>query len=402
MTSEELLIGQIINRPELLYELDLSPHHFLNARVRKVFEVIEEIQSSGDEVDLVTVNTMTPNIEAAWIASLTDQVTPNVKLLTDTVKDDTRRHNLKRIGQELAERSEQSGGFAVMEWLERQLSDLSMTTGDDLAVVGQDVMNMVNEFERRYKAKGEIPGIRCGLQKLDNVTLGWNKQRYIVIGGRPSEGKSALLLNFALNSASAGHPVGLISLESSRTEVEERAFSNLGNIDGHNLRTGLLKPAEFKGLTEAAGVLQNMPLYIADKPNMSLAEVKTRCRRMVRQYGVELLLVDYVQLVQMDGAMSDFERVSAVSVALKNLSRELEIPLIVAAQLNRNSQEGRTRRPRLSDFKSSGQIEQDADIAILIDGDWLLVEKNRDGITGDIPIEFDKAHMRFAEKQGDF
>jgi replicative DNA helicase len=213
------------------------------------------------------------------------------------------------------------------------------------------------------------------------------------------------LLNFALHAA-AKHPVGFISLESSRHELIERAFSRIGGIDGKALRTGTIRPADFKGLSDAAESMHKMQFYIADRPNMRIDELKSRARRMARQHGVKLILVDYIQLIQVAGQPSDYERVSLASLGLKALSRELEVPIIAAAQLNRGADEGAARAPRLSDFKGSGQIEQDADTAILIhraqvgelaESTRLIVAKNRDGACDTVGVVFDKAKMRFTD-----
>lgn len=411
MSPEEIYLGSIILRSSRYYEFDVTASDFLSPKCRQVFKAIGAIMERGDAVDIVTVVTECPGIDPVWLASLTDEITPNVRRIADEVIENSRAHRLALLAREAAERIKQESSDEVVEFVEQRLSEISEGRTDDVAPIKPDVLSLVEEFERRYRAHGEIPGISSGMIDIDKLTLGWGKQRYVVVGARPSEGKSALLLNFALAAAVDGVPVGVVTLESSRHEFLERAFANVGGIDGNKLRTGFMGSGDLSGMGRAANVLQDLPIYIADKPNMRIAEVKSRARRMVRQFGVRMLLIDYIQLIQTTPAHSDYERVSEVSMALKNLSRELDVPVIAAAQLNRSGDERKApRKPRLSDFKNSGQIEQDADTAILIfrrvkDHDeqtWLCVEKNRDGATGDVQVWFDKPRMRFTGHQAGY
>lgn len=401
MTHEETYLGYLLMHPDRYHDHQVRAEDFLSPRCRKVWEVIGDLVARNVAVDPPTV-TLEAQADPVWISGLTMGYTSNASTLVAGMVSATRKHRLKlmlsaaleRIGEPLPQ---------VLEFIEKHLTDITEGREDDLRKMSDGVVGMINEFERRYKAKGELPGIASGLAQLDELTGGWEGSRLYVVGARPSEGKSALLLNFALAAATAGVPTGVISVESGYKELTERAFANVSGIAGHVMRNGLFGKSQFTDLADAAEKLTGMPMWIADKPNMKLDELKSRARRMVRTFGVRLLLVDYVQLVQTAEALTDYERVSRVSVSLKALSRELSVPVIVAAQLNRGADEGKNRKPRLSDFKNSGQIEQDADTAILIysrevndlDETWLCVEKNRDGATGDIQVYFDKPKMRF-------
>lgn len=398
-----MLLGSILLRPDRYYEAEVTADDFLSLRCRKVYEAVGGILSAGESVDFGSVMLAYPEVDIAWLASLTDEATPNVSRLVDAVLEASRRHRLEVLAKEVLERAKEEPAGTVLEHLEAGLTAITDGRTSDVVALSTEVKPMVDEFERRYQAKGALPGITSGLDDLDEITMGFEPSRVYVVGARPSEGKSALLLNFAL-AAAEQVPVGFISIESSRHELLERAFANLSGIDGYALRRGTFRPAAMHDMTEAATQLTSLPLYVADRPNMQLAELKSRARRMVRNYGARLILIDYLQLVQLPGQMSDYERVSQVSVAVKALSRELEVPIIAAAQLNRGAEEGKNRRPRLSDFKNSGQIEQDADTAILIYIDrkgtddeqvYLMVEKNRDGATAGVRVYFDKKRMRF-------
>lgn len=405
MSPQEILLGQLILNPRLYFEHDIRAHDFDNAQCRKVYETIGRILERGDHVDLATVSVELPKVDRSWLASLTNEFTPNVRRLVESVVDESRRARLTVLARETVDQLKDQPTAEVLERLEAGLTDLAEGRGEDVRLLKDSVLGKVEEFERRYKSKGEIPGIASGIVALDNVTLGWGESRLIVVGARPSEGKSALLLHCALHAASTGIATGIVSLESSRDEVLERAFCAVGGIDGYQLRAGTYGPSRMKDISDAAMQISNLPIYIADRPNMEITELKSRVRRMVRVHGCRLICIDYIQLVQVRGLTNDYERVSHASMAIKNLARELNVPIIAAAQLSRSGDEGkRARKPRLSDFKNSGQIEQDADTAILIyrKGDerdeqtWLCVEKNRDGAKKDVQVHFDKSRMRWS------
>ena len=404
MTHEETYLGYLLMHPDRYHEQQVKPEDFLSPKCRKVWEVMGELLGQKKAVDVASV-TFEAKVDPVWMSGLTMSITRNVDLLVAGMVEASRRHRLKLMLAAALERVEEPIEV-VLEYIEKHLTDITEGREDDVRKIGDGVVVMVNEFERRYKAKGQIPGISTGLGNLDNILGGWEPSRMYVIGARPSDGKSALLLNFAINAAKSGIGVGFISVESGYKEVTERSFANVSGINGNSIRRGLFADHQFNDLVTAAETITSLPIWIADRPNMRIDEIKGRARRMVRTNGVKMLCVDYVQLVQSSEKLNDYERVSQVSVALKALSRELKVPVIVAAQLNRGADEGKNRKPKISDFKNSGQIEQDADAAILIynfeddlkeEQTWLCVEKNRDGRTGDIRVKFDKARMRFGD-----
>jgi len=403
MNVEEILIGQLLMWPRHATEVAVRPEDFVSVKCRKAYEAVQECVSEGIEPDFVTVARKT-GLDAVWIAGLTTDVTPNVSYIVEQVLEESRRHRLSVLMREGLEQLGEHSSADVLAHLEAGLVDVGQSMDANAHLLSDRLLEMVELFERRKK-QVELPGITTGLEALDELTMGLEPGKYYVVGARPSRGKSALLLNMAL---AARVPIGFISIESGEVEVLERAFAILGNVEANRLKSGMFGTRDMHGIGEATQLIQDSEFYIADKPNMHLSEVKAVARQMVRKYGARALYLDYVQLVQTPGSLSDYERVSKVSVALKQLSRELEVPVVVAAQLNRGSEESKERRPRLSDFKNSGQIEQDADVAILIhwsgDGEqvWLNVEKNRDGACADIRVYFDKAKVKFANFTGEY
>jgi len=265
------------------------------------------------------------------------------------------------------------------------------------------------DLEERCKNPGQIPVIKTGLPYLDYLTGSMQPGKFVIIGGRPSAGKSALALNMAIHAAlRESKSTGFISAESSSREMVLRALASEGHIDASKFSDGTMKGSDIAAAMEACQKILNLPLYIYDVPNVRFSEMKSVARQMVITHDIKILFVDYLQILQWDNnKMTRYEQMSNISLGLKQLARELNIPVIVPAQLRRDAQE---RAPNLADLKETGQIEQDADTIAFIyhpkseDGEkpsQLLVEKNRDGKTGTIPIIFRREYIRFyeAEKQ---
>ena len=294
---------------------------------------------------------------------------------------------------------------------------LSNSSEHKIMAVKDLVLPMVNKFEERYKCRGQLSGLQTGFKTLDDLTGGLQNGRLYLLGARPSQGKSAMALNIA--GTIANHEaVGFLSLESAWEEMLTREFAGESGVNSQRLGNGFFTEHDLNGLINAGGVISKKNMYIYDKPNCGLVEVIGQCRRMVNRFKCKVLFVDYLQLVQTT-AESDRERVAKVSKRLKDLARELKVPIVALAQLRRDS-EG--RRPGLGDFQHSSQLEQDADVGMLlyhtvcdretgkslkkskIEDDktellkiYLLIDKNRDGRTGAIQLDFRPEIVTFRE-----
>jgi replicative DNA helicase len=313
-------------------------------------------------------------------------------LLSRYIQDWSREYNSVELMQQLDSRIIQITTLSEKEKIHKA-SDLSIP--------------FINKLEERYNAHGALPGISTGIGTLDDYTLGLQPRLKYEIGGRPSDGKSALMVTLVCNIAVRQNiPCGIISLESSKEELYTRMIANVGSINSQKIQSGLLgTAADFNSVGMTNAKVHDAPIYFYDMPGMTLNDLKMQCRRMVLQHGVKVIFIDYEQLVSIPGVHDMFPRISEVSITIKNIARELNIPIVSLAQLLRRDV---TKRPQMADFKGSGQIEQDADGAILIyhkqdshgnsEGSYLCVEKMRDGRTGDIPIYFDRKHVRFTER----
>ena len=243
--------------------------------------------------------------------------------------------------------------------------------------------------------------LRGTFNKHARMTLGFLERRLYYFGARPSQGKTALLLNFIAN---CNEKCGLLSSESAKEELGIRLLARESKIDSQRLLVGMMRTDEIARLDDSAAVLyDHCGVYVYDEPNMSIDTAVSIARRMKREYDIKILFVDYLQCLSpsRDGAKREYrEQVAYASKQMKHLARTLNIPVVVAAQLRRDA-EG--NRPVLRDFSDSTQIERDADVAVMIHNteaneSWLLIEKNRDGQTGDVPVVFTKPHVLFTDK----
>lgn len=262
--------------------------------------------------------------------------------------------------------------------------------------------------------KGEVSGVRTGFPDLDTLTTGLQRSDLVILAARPSIGKTSLALNIAEHAAvTEGKTVGLFSLEMSKDQLVLRLLSSVSRIDSQRLRTGFLEEMDFTRLAPAMNSLAEAPVFIDDTPNISTMELRTKARRLQAESGLDLVIVDYLQLMQATVVSRDANRVqevSEISRGLKALARELEVPVLALSQLSRQAEMRESKEPRLSDLRESGSIEQDADLVLFLwrerergteesDGDGEVVNlklaKHRNGPTGEIKLWFQKSQTRF-------
>jgi len=265
-----------------------------------------------------------------------------------------------------------------------------------------------------HQHRGEVSGIRTGFPDLDAMTTGLQKSDLIILAARPSVGKTSLALNFAEHAAvREGKIVGFFALEMSKEQLVLRLLSSVANIDSQRLRTGFLEEMDFTRLAPAMNQLAEAPIFIDDTPNISTMELRTKARRLQAESGLDLVIVDYLQLMQASVQSRDANRVqevSEISRGLKALARELQVPVVALSQLSRQAEMRESKEPRLSDLRESGSIEQDADLVMFLwrekdrgtddgeaDGEMvkLKLAKHRNGPTGDAMLWFKKRQTRF-------
>ena len=311
----------------------------------------------------------------------------------------------------------------IEQFMDRAENDIFQITsnGPDFQIVPikNRVLNAVERIEHVYEHKGVVTGLSTGFYELDKLTGGLQPAEMIVFAGRPSMGKTALAMNIAEHVATAlKKPVAIFSLEMSADKLTERLLCSRAKIDLQRLRDGFLSERDFPVLTKVAAQLADSPFYIDDSAGLTIAELKARARRLKSQYDIQLIVIDYLQLLRAVSRKAQDNRqieITEISGGIKGLAKDLHIPVIVLAQLNRQPEVREGGKPRLSDLRESGSIEQDADLVGLLvrpecyenDEDAkqelsgkaeLIIAKQRNGPTGEVPMTFLKQYTRFASR----
>jgi replicative DNA helicase len=285
-------------------------------------------------------------------------------------------------------------------------------TTRDFQSIGEILEAYFDRLDTLHQSKGEVVGVPTGFADLDSLTGGFQRSDLIIIAARPAVGKSALGLGFAFNAAVRyGKTVGLFVLEMSAEQIVQRFLAMETGIDSHRLRLGNIDDSEWSSVTRAFGRLSEANIYVDDTPSASIMDVRSKARRLHAERGLDLLIVDYLQLMTATGRGDNrVQEISAISRALKGLARELDVPVVALAQLSRAVETRQSHVPMLSDLRESGSIEQDADIVAFIfreeiyDADTerkgiadLIVAKHRNGPTGTVHLRFFDRTARFAD-----
>lgn len=315
----------------------------------------------------------------------------------------------------------------LMQEAESKLFEISQrNVKKDVTQINPVIKEALNLLEIAANRPEGLSGLQTGYTSLDKITSGWQNSDLVIIAARPAMGKTAFVLSMAKNMAvSYNYPVALFSLEMSNVQLVNRLIVNTCEIPGEKIKNGQLAPYEWEQLDFKIKELYDAPLYIDDTPSLSVFELRTKARRLVREHGIKMIIIDYLQLMNASGMTygSREQEVSMISRSLKGLAKELNIPIIALSQLNRGV-EGRTgaegKRPQLSDLRESGAIEQDADMVCFIhrpeyykiyedaNGQSLIglaeiiIAKHRNGATGDVLLRFKSEFARFQNIDDDY
>ncbi len=286
----------------------------------------------------------------------------------------------------------------------------------ELVPMSSAISEYYDQIAEQYQHRGEPVGIPTGFEDLDQLLGGMQRSDLIIIAARPGVGKTSLMLSMARNAAKLGNNarVAIFSLEMSGEQLVQRLVSAETGINSQKLRTGDLTDSEWRLFTQAAGNLGALNIFIDDTPALTPLQMRTKCRRLQREHGLDLVIVDYLQLMNSGLPRNDnrVQEISYISRNLKELARELNVPLLSAAQLSRNVEQRGDKRPMLSDLRESGSIEQDADIVMFIYREDmyeenserqnqadLLISKHRNGPTGVVTLYFNKSNTQFTDMQ---
>jgi replicative DNA helicase len=392
--AEQALLGAILEDSRVLEDISdfLKPAHFYVPVHQRIYDATLKLVDRGQNADAVTVKAYFEKDEdlkdvggADYVGDLSRAVISiiNAKNYARIIHDCFMRRELIAVGRDVVndafEQDIDGSAEDCLEMAEKRLYDLA-ETGDNSGgfITMKDAVGVsIQMAEKAFKTDGNVTGVTTGLTDLDKRLGGLQQSDLLILAARPGMGKTSLAVNIAYNAANAfaksggaeGGRVGVISLEMSADQLASRLLCDLAEMPFDRLRRGDFNTEEFRGLAEAAGRLAQIPLYIDDTPAQTITAVRTRARRMKRKHGLELLIVDYLQLLRGTGSKQSENRVlevSEITRGLKAIAKELQIPVIALSQLSRGVESREDKRPQLSDLRESGSIEQDADVVMFI------------------------------------
>ena len=400
---------------------------FYDLRHQTIYNAIQEMYDKREAVDLITLqqglkdNQLLDQVGGiAYLSSLQDAVpsAANLSYYLDIVHEKCVLRKMIRTCSEIVARAHENEGAvdALMDEAERDILRISESRVQSATSSIKDlVKKAISTIEDFHQRQGMLTGLATGFADLDKMTSGFHPGEMIVIAARPSMGKTSLAMNIAEHvSIEQRLPVGVFSLEMTAESLVLRMLCSRSRVNLRNVREGFLAERDFPKLTGAAGKMASSPLFIDDSAGLSILQLRAKARRMHQQHDIKLLVIDYLQLLHSTARRAQENRqqeIADISNGIKALAKELQIPVIVLAQLNRELEKDKNRKPRLSDLRESGAIEQDADLVGLLykpsveDEEGaadqesrpvnLLIAKQRNGPTGDVNLTFLNSITRF-------
>lgn len=425
--AEQAVVGaMLMDRDAILTSSEIvSGEDFYQTAYGVIFDAVVEIYNEGKPVDLITLQERLKEKDVpAEISSLEfvrDLVTAvptsaNVKYYAEIVSEKAMLRRLIKLNDDISNMCYlgKDPMEAVLETTEKKVFELvqKRNTGD-FVPIKEVVLNALEKIEVASKTGGSVTGIPTGFLDLDYKMAGLQPSDLILVAARPSMGKTAFVLNIAQHVAfKAKKSVAIFSLEMSKEQLVNRLFALEAQVDSQSLRTGNLKDDDWEKLIESAGIIGKSKLIIDDTPGISISELRSKCRKFKLEHGLDLIIIDYLQLMtgRVGGrSESRQQEISEISRALKGLARELNVPVVALSQLSRAVEQRPDHRPMLSDLRESGAIEQDADVVMFIYRDdyynkdsemknvaEIIVAKQRNGSIGTVNLTWLPNYTKFA------
>lgn len=424
LESEKSVLGSLLlDRDAVVAVVEfLHADHFYEDKHGKIFAAIVDLYQQREPVDVVTVSERLKNAKTLeeiggmeYLKELVNGVptASHAASYGHVIKDAyTKRMLISTAGSLMDMGFDESQGIKeILDSAESKVFSLSQQHLSQVFVPVKEILAAsFDRLDELHKTAGSLRGVPTGFTDLDDTLAGMQDSNLLILAARPGVGKTALALNIARNASFALKlPVGFFSLEMSKEELMDRLLVAQADIDAWKLKTGHLDEDEFAKLSDAMGELYETPLYIDDTPGMSILEMRTKARRLQAEHGLRLIVVDYLQLARPSRNMdSRVQEVSEISQGLKNLARELKVPVIALSQLSRQVEQRGIKKPQLADLRESGAIEQDADVVMFMwredDADLenmtLDIAKHRNGPLRSIRLRFRGDRIRFYSVEG--
>lgn len=426
--AERSILGaSMLSKDALLDIMDIvKPRDFYSEMHKEIFTVIRDLYSRSTPVDTLTVseelkkrNSLEMVGGRAYIASLSSGVpsTANAAQYAKIVAEKAVLRRLITTSSDIIEEAykEAMDADVVLDYAERGIFEIAQAKqSKDVAALKDVLIRNIEIIDEASKLDGNVIGVPTGFRDLDKMTSGLQRSDLVIVAARPAMGKTAFALNVAQQAAIKGKASVLIfSMEMSKEQLGQRLLSMESRVETQKLKTGDLNRKDWDDINIALDVLSEASIFIDDTPGISIMEIKNKCRRIKAEHGLDLVVLDYLQLMSFEGrAESRQQEISALSRNLKLIAREMDCPVIVLSQLSRAPEQRQDHRPQLSDLRESGSIEQDADIVLFLYRDdyyekensekpgvcEVIIAKQRSGPTGTVELMWLEKYTRFADK----
>lgn len=430
IASEQSVLGSLMIDKNAITKIadSLTPADFYAPAHQKIYQAMLTLFSKSEPIDILSVSNAlkaSGDLEeiggASYLTELVN-VVPSAAHITHYAKSIREKRILRDligISSEIHESVFDEGAQVeyLIDTIEQRIFSISQKSQDKRYVLIKDELHSAYErIEKIHREGGEaaLRGITTGFASLDNNLSGFQKSDLIILGARPSLGKTTLALDFARAAAKAGHTVGIFSLEMSREQIIDRLISSEAQVPLWKLRTGRLNEHDFDMIAQGAlDRLSQMNILIDDTPSLSVMQIRSIARRLQAEHGMDILFIDYVQLIQPTGSGDNVvQQFTEISHGLKALARELNIPVVALSQLNRSVDNRESQIPKISDLRETGSWEQDADVVLLIyrkdrtrtdpsledeNTASIIIAKHRNGPIGTIDVKFDPERVTFRE-----
>ena len=424
MLAEQSALGGMLLSQEACAEVfeSVKGSDFYAPKHELIFEAVATLFGKGEPIDVITVTdelmkqgNLVKAGSADYLHTLTSIVptAANAAFYAKIVQEKATLRRLVEVGTKIAQLGYANEGDVedlVNEAQERvyQVGGASVT--EDYVGLSTSIEAAINEIESAQKRGGDMVGVPTGFIELDDLTHGFHPGQLIIVAARPAVGKSTIALDFARHATvKANKPTIFFSLEMGRAEIAMRLLSAESNIYLQNMRKGTIGDNEWARLAQVRGQINDAPLYIDDSPNLTLVEIRAKCRRLAQRVGLKMVVIDYIQLMTSGKKVeSRQQEVSEFSRALKLLAKELQVPVIALSQLNRQAEQTKDKKPEISHLRESGSLEQDADVVILLHREGIgerdhpraaeadiILAKQRSGPTGTVTVAFQGQYSRF-------
>lgn len=419
--AEQAVLGAILIDKDAVITVSqlISSENFYDDRHKEIYDAMIELYEERKPIDLLTITSVLKKRKkhdkvggSAYLSSLTNIVptAANSEYYAQIIREKYVRRSLIQISGQMTEDAftEDKEASDILSHSEQEIFKVSQEhIKQGFIHIKETLAESFDRIEELQKNGEGLRGVETGFTDLDNLLSGLQQSNLIILAARPGQGKTAFTINIAAHvSVVNKQPVGIFSLEMSKEELADRLVVSLGDIDAWKLKTGKLSDEDFEKLSVAMGQLAEAPLYIDDTPGLSIPEMRTKARRLQSEHDLKLLIVDYLQLANPGKKFENrVQEVSYISQSLKNMARELKIPVIGVSQLSRAVEQRGGGKPQLADLRESGAIEQDADVVMFLyspDEEFtsqrivnVLVAKHRNGAVGEKELLFRGDRVRF-------